>query len=299
MGGSMVSTAGPRAGSFTAVRAAAVAARRANGNSRRLAEFVPGHADIPVCLLRAPCYLEIMIPARDEAMRLPHTLMQTVQYLEAQPYSSSVVVIDNGSADRTVDLVTRIRSERVAIDVIGCAELGKGFAVRRGIVTSQARFIGYMDADLATPIETLDLVVPLLESGCQAVVGSRHIRGAIRAERQSVHRLLGGMFFRAMARQVLPGIADTQCGFKFFDGSLVRAFAHELRVAGYAFDVELLGRIIEHGMPVKEIPVVWSDRDGSTFRALRDGTRSAIDVLHLARRRALCPHSVSSPDAGF
>jgi glycosyltransferase involved in cell wall biosynthesis len=227
-----------------------------------------------------------MIPARDEAVRLPHTLVQTVRYLEAQPYSSSVVVIDNGSTDRTADLVTRIRSQRVAIDVIGCAEQGKGFAVRRGILTSQARFIGYMDADLATPIETLDLVVPLLDCGYQAVVGSRHIRGAIRAERQSVYRVMGGMFFRAMARQVLPGIADTQCGFKFFDGGLVRAFAHELRIAGYAFDVELLGRIIEQGMAVKEIPVVWSDRDGSTFHALRDGTRSAIDMLHLALRRA-------------
>jgi hypothetical protein len=156
--------------------------------------------------------------------------------------------------------------------------------VRRGIVTSQARFIGYMDADLATPIETLDLVVPLLESGYQAVVGSRHVRGAIRAERQSVQRVLGGMVFRAMARQVLPGIADTQCGFKFFAGSAVRAFAHELRVGGYAFDIELLRRIIDHGMPVKEVPVVWSDRDGSTFHALRDGTRSALDLLHMAYR---------------
>jgi dolichyl-phosphate beta-glucosyltransferase len=295
----MVSTAGPRAGSFTAVRAATAAALRADGNSRRLAEFAPGRADIPVCLLRAPCYLEIMIPARDEAMRLPHTLVQTVRYLEAQPYSSSVVVIDNGSADRTVDLVTQIQSPRVAINVIGCAELGKGFAVRRGIVTSQARFIGYMDADLATPIETLDLVVPLLECGYQAVVGSRHVKGAIRAERQSVHRVLGGLFFRVMAHQVLPGIADTQCGFKFFEGRLVREFAHELRIAGYAFDVELLGRIIEQGMPVKEIPVVWSDKDGSTFHALRDGTRSAIDVIHLARRRALCLRWISSPAAGF
>jgi glycosyltransferase involved in cell wall biosynthesis len=210
--------------------------------------------------------------------------VQAVRYLEAQPYSSSVVVIDNGSADSTVDLVARIRSQRVAVDVIGCAEPGKGSAVRRGIVTSQARFIGYMDADLATPIETLDLVVPLLESGYQAVVGSRHVKGAIRAERQSVQRVLGGMVFRAMARQVLPGIADTQCGFKFFAGSAVRAFAHELRVGGYAFDIELLRRIIDHGMPVKEVPVVWSDRDGSTFHALRDGTRSALDLLHMAYR---------------
>jgi dolichyl-phosphate beta-glucosyltransferase len=282
----MVSTVGPRANSFTSVNAAAVTARGRDGTARSRAEFVPYRADIPVCLLRPPCHLEIMIPARDEAMRLPRTLAQTVRYLEAQPYSSSVVVIDNGSADYTVDLVTGIRSKRVAVDVIGCAEPGKGSAVRRGIVTSQARFIGYMDADLATPIETLDLVVPLLESGYQAVVGSRHIRGAIRAERQSIRRVLGGMVFRTIARQVLPGIADTQCGFKFFSGRLVRAVAHELRIAGYAFDIELLWRIIEQGAPVKEVPVVWSDRDGSTFHVLRDGARSAMDVLHLALRGA-------------
>lgn len=282
----MVNIAEPQAGSFMPVSSAPVNARPRKGTSRSRVEFGPGCADIPVCLLRSPCYLEVMIPARNEAMRLPHTLVRTVRYLEAQPYSSSVVVIDNGSADATVNLVTQIRSQRVAVNVIGCAEPGKGSAVRRGIVTSQARFIGYMDADLATPIETLDLVVPLLESGYQAVVGSRHIRGAIRAERQSVRRVLGGMVFRAMVRQVLPGIADTQCGFKFFAGPLVRSFAHELSIAGYAFDVELLWRVIEQGMPVKEIPVIWSDQDGSTFHVLRDGARSAIDVLHLAYRGA-------------
>lgn len=282
----MVNIAGTRAGPFMPVSTSLVNARRRKGTSRSRVEFVPGSADIPVCLLRPPCHLEVMIPARNEAMRLPRTLVQTVRYLEAQPYSSSVVVIDNGSADTTVDLVTQMRSRRVAVNVIGCAEPGKGSAVRRGIVTSQATFFGYMDADLATPIETLDLVVPLLESGYQAVVGSRRVRGAIRAERQPVRRVLGGMVFRAMARQVLPGIADTQCGFKFFAGPLVRAFAHKLRIAGYAFDIELLRQITEQGMPVKEVPVVWSDRDGSTFHVLRDGARSAIDVLQLAHRGA-------------
>jgi dolichyl-phosphate beta-glucosyltransferase len=225
-----------------------------------------------------------MIPARNEAMRLPHALARTLRYLEAQPYSSSLVVIDNGSADDTVGLVTRTRSTRVAVDVIGCAERGKGSAVRRGILTSRARFVGYMDADLATPIETLDVVMPLLESGYQAVVGSRHIRGAVLAERQPMKRVLGGMAFRAMVRQVLPSIADTQCGFKFFSGGLVQAVAHDLHLDGFAFDIELLRRIIEQGMSVKEIPVVWSDGAGSTLHLVRDGARAAMDVLRLARR---------------
>ena len=239
--------------------------------------------DIPAVLRRASCQLEVLIPARDEARRLPKTLMRTVRYLEAQPYSSSVVVIDNGSVDQTSDLVARTWSDRVPVHLTGCAQPGKGAAVRRGLLTSRARFVGYMDADLATPIETLDTVVPLL-GDWQAVVGSRWIGGAVLARRQPVHRAVGGMAFRAMARRVLPGLADTQCGFKFFAGDLARTVASRLRIDGFAFDVELLHAITDMGVPVKEIPVVWSDAEGSTLRALRDGGRTTADLLRLARQ---------------
>jgi dolichyl-phosphate beta-glucosyltransferase len=240
--------------------------------------------DVPAVLLRASCHLEVLIPARDEARRLPYTLMRTVRYLEAQSYSSSVVVIDNGSVDQTTDLVARTRSERVPVHLTGCAQPGKGAAVRRGFLTSRARLVGYMDADLATPIETLDIVVPLL-GAFQAVVGSRRISGAALAERQPAHRAVSGMVFRAMANRVLPGFADTQCGFKFFNGDLARTVARQLRIDGFAFDVELLRAITDMGVPVKEIPVVWSDKEGSTLHALRDGARAVADLHRLAHRR--------------
>jgi glycosyltransferase involved in cell wall biosynthesis len=240
--------------------------------------------DIPAALLRASCHLEVLIPALDEARRLPHTLIRTVRYLEVQPYSSSVVVIDNGSVDQTADLVSRTWSDRVPVRLTGCAQPGKGAAVRRGFLTSRARFVGYMDADLATPIETLDVVVPLLDR-FQAVVGSRRIGGAALAKRQPVHRSVGGMVFRAMVHRVLPGFADTQCGFKFLAGDLARTVARQLQIDGFAFDVELLWAITEMGVPVKEIPVVWSDGEGSTLHALRDGARSVADLHRLARRR--------------
>ena len=240
--------------------------------------------DIHAALMRARCDLEILIPARDEVRRLPHTLMHTVRYLEAQPYSSSVVVIDNGSVDQTSDLVARTWSDRVPVQLTGCAEPGKGAAVRRGILTSRASFIGYMDADLATPIETLNVVMPLLDE-FQAIVGSRRISGAALAKRQPPHRAVSGMMFRAMANRVIPGFTDTQCGFKFFAGDVARAAARHLRIDGFAFDVELLRAIIDMGVQVKEIPVVWSDQEGSTLRALRDGTRAAADVLRLAHAR--------------
>jgi dolichyl-phosphate beta-glucosyltransferase len=240
----------------------------------------------PSGLMRETCDLEILIPSLNEAHRLPGTLVRTVDYLEKQPYSSSVVVVDNGSIDQTVDLVTLMSPGRVPISVIGCARPGKGAAVRRGIETSCARFVGYMDADLATPIETLDCVVPLLKSGFRAVVGSRRVDGAVLAERQSFLRLAGGMAFRMVASRVLRGVTDSQCGFKFFAGDLARSVARHLSIDGFAFDVELLSAITRLGVPVTEIPVIWSDKQGSSLRARTNGARAIADVMRLARRAA-------------
>jgi dolichyl-phosphate beta-glucosyltransferase len=223
------------------------------------------------------------MPSLNEAQRLPDTLNRTVAYLEAQPYSSSIVVIDNGSVDRTVDVASSTPSSRVPLSVVGCAQRGKGAAVRRGIDTSQARFVGYMDADLATPIETLDIVMPLLEAGSQAVVGSRRVDGAMLARRQPFFRSAAGLAFRMMAAMLLDGVADTQCGFKFFAGDLVRAVARQLSIDGFAFDVELLCAIARQGISVTEIPVQWSDQDGSTLRVLTDGRRALADLLKLIR----------------
>jgi dolichyl-phosphate beta-glucosyltransferase len=240
--------------------------------------------EFPAVLLRPPCHLELLIPSRNEAQRLPSTLTRAIEYLEAQKYSSSIVVIDNGSIDRTVDLASGVRSPSVPVSVIGCAQPGKGAAVRRGMSTSRARFVGYMDADLATPIETLDVVIPLLENGCQAVVGSRRINGAVLVERQPLVRVLGGMAFRAMVNQVVRGVADTQCGFKFFAGDLARSVAGMMSIDGFAFDIELLSAVARRGIPITEVPVVWSNKKGSTLRAKTDGARAVADVLRLAHR---------------
>jgi dolichyl-phosphate beta-glucosyltransferase len=245
----------------------------------------PGPEDREILdeLRRPPCYLEVLMPSLNEAQRLPDTLTRTVAYLEAQPYSSSIVVIDNGSVDRTVDVASNTPSGRVPVSVIGCAQRGKGAAVRRGINTSLARFVGYMDADLATPIETLDIVMPLLEAGSQAVVGSRWVDGAVLTRRQPFLRSASGLVFRMMAATLLHGIADTQCGFKFFAGDLVRAVARQLSIDGFAFDVELLYAIARQGIWVTEIPVEWSDQDGSTLRVLTDGRRALADLFNLIR----------------
>jgi dolichyl-phosphate beta-glucosyltransferase len=265
----------------------------------RPAEAPDAPAVIPAALMRPPCDVEILIPAKNEARRLPHALFRMIRYLEQQPYSSALAVIDNGSVDRTVNLVKRLGSGRVPIHLVGCAERGKGAAVRRGVLTSSARLVGYMDADLATPIETLDFIVPLLNGGYQAVIGSRHIGGATLAEPQPGKRVLGGAVFRLLARRILPDIEDSQCGCKFFTAETARAAIGDLRVTGFAFDVELLRAVLALDVNVVEIPVVWSDQEGSTLNGLRDGVKAAFDVFRLGRRSAaLCAGSNSSPGSG-
>lgn len=242
-----------------------------------------GESDFPQRLRRDHAYLEVLIPARNEAGRLPRTLERTVRYLENQPYSAAVVVIDNGSFDHTTDIAATARSHRVPVYVTGCARPGKGAAVRHGFLGSTADYVGYMDADLATPIETLDVVVPMLAHHA-AVVASRRVTGAVLAKRQPLSRSVGGMIFHRLAHRVLPEVADTQCGFKFFAGDLARKVASRLTIDGFAFDVEMLRAIRDLGGEIKEVPVVWTDSGGSSLNPFRDGTQATMELYRLMQQ---------------
>ncbi|MEU2076370.1 glycosyltransferase [Streptomyces sp. NPDC013489] len=243
------------------------------------------HAPLAQQLLRPQVELELLIPAYNEQRRLPSTVAATVDFLAGRPWSSAVVVVDNNSADGTLDVLERFARSPVTVHAIGCSDQGKGAAVRRGIETSSARFIGFADADNATPVETLDRVMELLRAGHGAVIASRHAPGARLDVEQSALRRGGGRLFRSLAHLSLPGVADTQCGFKFFCGPLARAIARDCRIDGFAFDVELLSRVVRAGRDVVEVPVVWHDVPGSTFSARRDGLRSVADLLRISLAR--------------
>ncbi|WP_370153799.1 glycosyltransferase [Streptacidiphilus sp. EB129] len=236
-------------------------------------------------LRRPPVDLEIVVPAFNEESRLPGTLTEVVGYLESRPWSSAIVVVDNDSVDGTLEAVGRFAHSPVKTYAIGCSEHGKGAAVRRGVVTSTARYTGFIDADNATPIASLDQVMALLRQGYPAVIASRRAVGARYEVEQSLVRRGGGWMFRAAAHLLLPDIADTQCGFKFFDGPLVRAVAGNCHIKGFAFDVELLAQIDRAGRRIAEVPVVWTDVPGSTFSARRHGLRSMSDLVRISLSR--------------
>jgi dolichyl-phosphate beta-glucosyltransferase len=239
--------------------------------------------------LRPRVDLEVVIPALNEEARLPGTLARTLEYLSEQPYSSAVVVVDNGSVDGTAEVARSFMGGPVPVHLIGCAARGKGRAVRRGFATGRSRFVGFMDADLATPVDTLDRVMPLLREGATAVIASRNCDAAVRAVPQSALRRLGGGAFRMAARGVLPQVADSQCGFKFFSGAVVRSVIAACDVDGFCFDVELLGRLQRSGQRIIEVPVVWTDVSGSTFHPVRHGLRSFSDTVRIRRLLASTP----------
>jgi dolichyl-phosphate beta-glucosyltransferase len=227
--------------------------------------------------------LEVIIPAFNEANRLPETLRQAVTYLETQSWRSRLVVVDNGSVDGTVAAARTARSERVEIRVIGCSRPGKGAAVRRGLLTSTAPLVGFIDADLSTPLDTLSVAVDELRRGAVAVIASRYAPGGRFVGHRPFGRRLGSAAFRMLARPLVAHVQDTQCGFKFFHREVVLFALQRCKLACFAFDVELLQQIQIAGGRIVEVPVAWTDDSRSTFRPLCDGLTSFSSLFKLYR----------------
>ncbi|MBV9162165.1 MAG: glycosyltransferase [Pseudonocardiales bacterium] len=232
--------------------------------------------------------IDVIIPAFNEETRLPSTLMQTIDFLATKEWSSRVVVVDNGSADNTIEMVHRVAaglSSAVDVVVVGCSRPGKGAAVRRGLLSSTARYVGFFDADLATPVETLDVTFRHLQRGAAAVIASRHMPGSTFLRRQPLVRRAGGAVFRLLTHSLVDGVWDTQCGFKFFERRAVQRALVECRTSGFAFDVELLQRLQHDGGRIVEVPVAWTDDGRSTFHPVRDGIAAFDAVLQMQRIR--------------
>jgi dolichyl-phosphate beta-glucosyltransferase len=227
--------------------------------------------------------LSVVIPAFNEAQRLPSTLAAVSAYLASQPdlCPAEVIIVDDGSRDATA----RVAEEFTPPAGLTCRVLrlasnrGKGAAVREGMAASLGARVLVSDADLATPIEE---VRALLAAGAAVAVGSRAVDRAMIERRQPLRRdLLGRLFNFALRVLRLTRLKDTQCGFKLLDGELARRLAGVMRLDRFAFDIELLARAGACGATVTEVPVRWSHVDDSRVRPLRDGLRMVVDALRL------------------
>lgn len=215
-------------------------------------------------------YLSVIIPAYNEERRLPKTLHDVVAYLARQPYAWEVVVVDDGSRDRTADVVQTVRLEEPRVRLLGYREnKGKGYAVRYGMTHVSGDVRLFMDADNSTTIDQVAHFLPYLRQGWDVVVGSRDVPGAEIPVRQPWWKEklgdLGNLWIRFWA---VPGIYDTQAGFKVFSAVAAEDVFPRLTIDRWGFDVEALAVARRRGWRVIERPIRWvNDADSKVSRS--------------------------------
>lgn len=234
--------------------------------------------------MRRP-YLSVVIPAYNEAERLPATLKATAAWLLAQGMSYEVLVVDDGSTDRTREIVEAMRGELSHVHLIESSpNQGKGHVVRVGMLTARGQVRLFMDADNSTPASELPKLLRAIELGADVAIGSRRTPGAcFQAKPPLYRRLWSRLANRVVQAVLLDGIHDTQCGFKLFTAAAADATFQRCRTPGWGFDLEVLGLARRLGCRIAEVPVVWSDDRRSRIRPLRDACRITREFLRIRR----------------
>ena len=227
--------------------------------------------------------LSVVIPAYNEELRLPAYLARVLDYLEAHPFSSEVIFVDDGSQDGTAAMVERFAVENSRVRLVRLPRnQGKGYAVKIGMLKACGELRLFTDADGATPIKELAGLKKAIEAGADAAVGSRALRDDSHTVNTKFHRKVMGTVFNFIVRTLtVKGINDTQCGFKLFTAEAANAAFTLQRIYDFGFDVEVLYICQKKGYRIVEVPVNWTDVPGTKVRLVRDSLRMFKDVVKI------------------
>jgi dolichyl-phosphate beta-glucosyltransferase len=242
--------------------------------------------------------LSVIIPAHNEAARILPYLRSITEYLTQRGRSYELIVVDDGSLDSTPALVHRYARQTPFVRLLRLPlRAGKGAAVRHGMQAARGRWQLFTDADGATPIAELERLDHALQSGAHIAIGSRSLasrRSDFTVNARWHRSLLGSVFNLVVRTGGIPGIADTQCGFKLFEQTVAQDLFSVARINGYGFDLELLYVAQRRGYRIAEVPVNWTDKPGSKVRLLRDGMRMIRDLLTIRHnaKKGLYSHRV-------
>jgi dolichyl-phosphate beta-glucosyltransferase len=226
--------------------------------------------------------LSIVIPAYNEESRLPKTLDCIFSYLQSRPYRAEIIVVDDGSSDRTSEIVNARRQKDSGLRLVSNAgNRGKGFSVRHGMLEARGEIALFTDADLSTPIEEADKLLAALKEGkFDAAIGSRAMDRSLIEVHQSLIREQAGIFFNRLVRWIMGiGFSDTQCGFKAFRRERTRIIFEQQRVERFGFDPEILFLAKRNGLRVAEVPVRWSHDSATKVNVAADGIRMFWELL--------------------
>jgi dolichyl-phosphate beta-glucosyltransferase len=233
-----------------------------------------------------PVFLSVVVPAYNEEARLGATLKCVREYLESRPYASEIIVVDDGSTDRTSAVAAEALGGRTGDRILRRADnRGKGASVKEGVLAAAGELILFTDADLSTPIDEIEKLLPEIEKGADIVIGSRAMDGSDIQVRQNRFREWMGKTFNVFVRTcAVDGIRDTQCGFKLFKRKAARAVFPELGTCGFCFDVEALFLGRRMGLQIAQVPVIWRNSPRSKVRIVRSSARMIWDLLGIRRR---------------
>ncbi len=225
----------------------------------------------------------IVIPAYNEASRLGSSLERILKYVMSQQWDAEVMVVNDGSRDRTADLVREYAQRFTFLRLIeNPGNRGKGYSVRNGMLNATGDVLLFSDADLSSPIEEAPKVFRAIEEGADIAIGSRWLQPETQTLRQSLLRQFYGRAFN-VALRVLLGLKqkDTQCGFKAFTRAAAHKVFRQQHIERWGFDPEILYLARRYGLEVREVPVAWAHVEGTRISPLRDGLRMFGEVLKI------------------
>lgn len=229
----------------------------------------------------------VVIPAFNEARRLPPYLEEIIAYFEARGDAYEVIVVDDGSRDGTADRVREIAGTAPVRVIPLAGNEGKGAAVRHGMLAAVGAYRMFTDADGATPISELKRLEAALAAGVDVAIGSRTVHDPGVSVVARSHRVVAGRLFNGLVSRLgLPDVGDSQCGFKAFTGRAAEAIFGKLRTRGFGFDVELLMLARWYGFRVAEVAVNWSDKPGSKVGVFKTGPGMLWEIVRARIRMA-------------
>jgi len=226
-------------------------------------------------------YISLIIPTYNEEDRLGNSLKIAISYLYTTHYLFEIIVSDDGSTDKTIEIAKQFPEVNA---IVAKRNLGKGAAVKRGILAAEGDIRVFSDADLSTPIYEIDKLIRFLNNGTDICIGSRALNENLIKKHQPFYReFMGKTFNRIVQTFVLKGISDTQCGFKgFTEEAAIKIFSNSI-IEHFGFDVEILYLARKFGFSIKEIPVEWFNDERSKVDPVKDSIKMLFDILKIRK----------------
>ena len=225
-------------------------------------------------------FLSIISPAHNEPNRLPNSLEQVFSFLEKQSYTAEVIVVENGSSDETLNIAQRFAEQHSNMRVLQ-SERGKGAAVKCGFLEAKGDYRFMCDADLSMPIAEINKFIPPALNNFDIAIASREAKGAVRYD-EPRYRHLGGRAINFLIQLfILPGLNDTQCGFKCFSAKVIDDIVKLQTLNGWSFDIELLYIARRRKYRIGEIPIHWVHHPETKVSAVRDALRMIQDIFRI------------------